>query len=245
MSDNVGESYNEKILQSIIDGTPYVNENPYPSRIEILLMELKEAIETGGVIVDQEYNKNSENPQSGTAVAQAIAGKQDVLTTEQQAAADSGITAAKVEQYDNGSAVLPEVVNNGAKNFLTQSNATSTTDPIEIDVQLLPGSYILSGNLTSTDSDAQTCLFRIVDSNDTTINTKFLGRGNVVQEFNLSAAGAKMRIWPSSSGSGSTGDTVTISDFMICTKAAWGISHIYEPYAPTNRELYEMILAMQ
>lgn len=48
MSDNVGQSYNEQILQSIIDGSQYVNENPYPSRIEQLLMELKEVIEQGG-----------------------------------------------------------------------------------------------------------------------------------------------------------------------------------------------------
>lgn len=48
MSVNVGESYNEQILQSIIDGSQYVNENPYPSRIEQLLMQLKEVIEQGG-----------------------------------------------------------------------------------------------------------------------------------------------------------------------------------------------------
>ena len=48
MGDTIGQSYNEQILQSIIDGEPYVNENPYPSRIEQLLMELKEVIEEGG-----------------------------------------------------------------------------------------------------------------------------------------------------------------------------------------------------
>lgn len=74
MSANVGESYNEQILQATIDGEPYVNENPYPSRIEILLMELKEVIEAGGgVVVDQTYDSTSENAQSGTAVAEAIA----------------------------------------------------------------------------------------------------------------------------------------------------------------------------
>lgn len=75
MSDNVGQSYNEQILQSIIDGSQYVNENPYPSRIEQLLMELKEVIEQGGgsgVVVDQTYSETSTNAQSGTAVAQAL-----------------------------------------------------------------------------------------------------------------------------------------------------------------------------
>ena len=32
---------------------------------------------------------------------------------------------------------------------------------------------------------------------------------------------------------------------MICTAADYAISPAYVPYAPTNRELYEMILAMQ
>lgn len=74
MSDNVGQSYNEQILQSIIDGSQYVNENPYPSRIEQLLMELKEVIEEGGssVVVDQTYSAESTNAQSGTAVAEAL-----------------------------------------------------------------------------------------------------------------------------------------------------------------------------
>lgn len=75
MSAAIGESYNERILKSIIDNTPYVNDNPYPSRIELLLMELKEAIEAGGgsgVVVDQTYSETSTNAQSGTAVAQAL-----------------------------------------------------------------------------------------------------------------------------------------------------------------------------
>lgn len=32
---------------------------------------------------------------------------------------------------------------------------------------------------------------------------------------------------------------------MICTKSEWDISQKIAPYAPTNRELYEMILALQ
>lgn len=82
MSDNVGQSYNEQILQSIIDGTPYENQNPYPSRIEVLLMELKEAIEAGGgtIVIDQTFNPDSENAQAGKAVAQAISNKVDKVS---------------------------------------------------------------------------------------------------------------------------------------------------------------------
>ena len=67
------EGRNAEILQSIIDGEPYDNTNPYPSRIEQLLMELKEVIEQGsGTTVDQTYTPTSENAQSGTAVAEAL-----------------------------------------------------------------------------------------------------------------------------------------------------------------------------
>lgn len=48
---------------------------------------------------------NNAAPQSTTytktEVDTAVAGKQDTLTAAQQAAADSGITTAKVEQYDS------------------------------------------------------------------------------------------------------------------------------------------------
>ena len=68
------EGRNAEILQSIIDGDPYDNPNPYPSRIEQLLMELKEVIEQGGggTTVDQTYTPTSENAQSGKAVAEAL-----------------------------------------------------------------------------------------------------------------------------------------------------------------------------
>lgn len=32
---------------------------------------------------------------------------------------------------------------------------------------------------------------------------------------------------------------------MICTKAAWDISHAYQPYRPSYQELYEMVKALQ
>lgn len=100
MSDNVGQSYNEQILQSIIDGSQYVNENPYPSRIEQLLMELKEVIEQGGgATVDQTYSPTSENAQSGVAVAEALETIPSVPVDQtynaQSANAQSGVAVAE------------------------------------------------------------------------------------------------------------------------------------------------------
>lgn len=68
------ESRSEKILAATIDGTEYT-EKP-KSRIEELLLELKEAIEEGG------------------------GGGGFTPTAAQRAAMDSGITADKVVQID-------------------------------------------------------------------------------------------------------------------------------------------------
>lgn len=46
-------------------------------------------------------------------------------------------------------------------------------------------------------------------------------------------------------GCSTSGDTLTINNLMICTAADYDASSAYVPYAPTNRELYEMILALQ
>lgn len=43
---------------------------------------------------------------------------------------------------------------------------------------------------------------------------------------------------------GRTANNVLVKP-MICTKDMWDISQEYVPYIPTNRELYEMILALQ
>ena len=51
-------------------------------------------------VVDQVYGASSANAQSGVAVASAVSGKQDALSTAQLNAANSGITSAKVTGYD-------------------------------------------------------------------------------------------------------------------------------------------------
>lgn len=61
------QSRNEAILTAIIDGTEYTA--PPQSRIEALLIELKEAIEQGGgVEVDTQVNGTSENAVQNKAI---------------------------------------------------------------------------------------------------------------------------------------------------------------------------------
>ena len=77
---------------------------------------------TAATLNDAIAKANNAAPQSTTytktQVDTALAGKQDTLTTAQQAAADSGITSAKVTQYDKNSTALVETVDSGAKNLL-------------------------------------------------------------------------------------------------------------------------------
>ena len=44
--------------------------------------------------------------------------------------------------------------------------------------------------------------------------------------------------------SGTTVDNLTFNP-MVCSKAAWDISQVYQPYRPSYQELYERILALE
>lgn len=61
--------------------------------------------------------------------------------------------------------------------------------------------------------------------------------GRAVTTATLSADAVKFHFYTLRAGS--------FTNPMICTKKDYEASPIYQPYAPTNRELYEMILALQ
>lgn len=111
--------------------------------------------------------------------------------------------------------------------FMTAENLT-----------LQPGTYVISGgqkadgtvNVRVVFSTSETAADIIADSN-----------GESTEFAITSATTANIYVRMST---GRTANNVTVCP-MICTKAEWDISHAYVPYAPTNRELYEMILALQ
>jgi len=55
---------------------------------------------SGGITVDSELSTTSENPVQNKVINSALNGKQSSLSTAQLAAANSGITSAKVSTYD-------------------------------------------------------------------------------------------------------------------------------------------------
>lgn len=79
------------------------------------------------VIVDQTYNSDSTHAQSGTAVAQAISGKQDVLTSGSNITIENGVISAKDTTYTAGVGISIEngVISN-TQTFAEWGNITGT-----------------------------------------------------------------------------------------------------------------------
>ena len=194
-----------------------------------------------------------------------LAGKQATLTTTQQNAVNSGVTASKVTQYDKDSAATAELVDSGAKNLLKINASSTNIQGVSFTVNT-DGTVSASG--TNTGSSSATLIIvpnadvvKIPDGDYVLSGCPAGGSSDTFDlrwfrySTNKSAydTGASAEV----SKSGNTNDSniaivvkagVTINATfapMLCAKAAWDVSQTFEQYAPTNRELYEMIQALQ
>lgn len=196
--------------------------------------------------MDTTPTSGSEKAVTSGAVYTALASKQDALTTAQLAAANSGITAAKLTADE---AALAEVVDAGAKNS-AQTDSGSATQYAQIKCTVPAGTYKVSiSSLSSDDTDATNCqIYFLNESRQNIVSSKGLinrGTGVVSNDITVSSDAGWVWIYASDSLSHSSGDTVSFSGAMCCTKAAWDISHAYVPYCPSMAEMYEMIQALQ
>lgn len=198
----------------------------------------------------------------------ALAGKQDSLSTAQMNAANSGITSAKVTQYDKDSAAMPEVVNGGAKNKLnfdtcgrsSTYGATYTISGVTYTVNSdgsvslsgtagESGSYVMLGVKSTPVNGLSFCDGNHVISGSTAkVNVR--ARANSTNDYLVSdpGTGAVLVSTTYSSiiyislrveeGVDVTGEVVRP---MICTKAAWDVSHAYVPYCPSMAEMADDI----
>ena len=194
-----------------------------------------------------------------------LAGKQDTLSASQMNAVNSGITSTIVNTI---TAVLPELVDNGAKNKLYFTETKTGQDAgcvytvnadgtITVDVSGKTGnSYrVLSiGNVDQTIDEF---------CDGTFVLSGCPSGGGASNSYRLYAAKSTYSAYDYGSGvtlpsRGSvTGINVVIyidSDYtggnltfkpMVCKKAEWDISHEFVPYCPSLYELYQMILALQ
>ncbi len=154
---------------------------------------------------------------------------------------ESARSAADTKQ----TSALTGIINGGSKNRATVSD-TSGTRNVVIPVNLPAGEYIISfGEIASTDTDASVCRLALADATDTAVWTGGTTRGEDKSiSVTLEAAAASLYVYASDNYSHSGGDTVTVTNLMICTKAEWDISQAFVPYCPTMPELYAMIQAL-
>ena len=153
------------------------------------------------------------------------------------------ITPALIEQVDNGAKniVHTQDITRQGKGYIATPNGDGTytitgsrTDAgsawFEVaDVSADAGSYILSGGVTGIPvaiSVSGSVVY--AESSAQEINAEISNKLyiHIPAEFNQSNINYVIKP-------------------MICTKAVWYISQKYVPYAPTNRELYAMIQALQ
>lgn len=162
-------------------------------------------------------------------------------------------TAAELEQIETNknniltiNAELIGLVDSGAKNLCPVNSGTGT-QRYQIDVNLPAGEYILYvGGLTSTDTDSATCQIIAMTSPTGTVVSPYVmatRESGKYYNFTLTDTCALVYIYASDSFAHSSGDTVTFSNLMICTKAAWDVSQKYVPYAMTNAEITAWIQA--
>lgn len=159
------------------------------------------------------------------------------------------IAARKAADEAEKSAIA-EIVDNGAKNRLQQSDFTTTTSSIDIPCVLPPGKYVLyRGNLQSTDTDANTCLFRLYDdsggSNVQRLNQTILRGEGLTYRFTITDKATFARFYPSDTAAHSSGDTLTAENMMICPAELYDISTEFVEYCPTLAELYKRVLVLE
>lgn len=136
-------------------------------------------------------------------------------------------------------AAVVEIVNGGGKNRATM-NDTSGTRNVVIPVSLPAGDWVIYfGEIASDDTDATVCRVALADATDNAVWAGGTTRGTDKSiSVTLEAEAVNVYVYASDNYNHSSGDTVTISDFMICSKTDWDVSHAYVPYCPTMPELY-------
>lgn len=220
--------------------------------------------------VDSAPTTSSTNLVESGGVASALAGKQATLTAAQQEAADSGITSAKVaglaEAINAGAKNVLLIKNytagqtftNGGRTFTFQADGGvkitgSATGTGNVDCYLI-GSWsetstklALGGEdhtvvLRSSHSSGNLQLCAVNRSTGSTVNSIRVGTNDADGEV-ISFDATAVFLSIASGVQVPEGGIVVYP--MICPKALFDASPDFAQYAPTNRELYEMILAMQ
>ena len=166
----------------------------------------------------------------------------DAIDALPSKAAASDLTA-EVTARQQLQAAVSVLINGGSKNRATV-NDTSGTRNVVIPVNLPAGDYVIYfGEIASDDTDATVCRVALADGTDTAVWSGGTTRGTDKSiSVVIDSDAASLYVYASDNYNHSSGDTVTVSNLMVCTKAEWDISQTYVSYCPTMPELYQMIL---
>lgn len=202
----------------------------------------------------------------------ALAAKQDTIAdlADIRSGAAAGATAVQQTTFETDQqrqdaleaedrAALVELVDSGAKNLLIYSGTTGEIDGVTFTVNA-DGSVTANGQATAnvvfqissadyvntswivsgcpSSGSLNSYCIQVRNENNNVLVSEY-GEGRVLTDA-LSNVKYKIVI---RIANGYTADNLVFRP-MICTKAAWNISQAFVPYAPTNRELYEMIAAL-
>lgn len=133
-------------------------------------------------------------------------------------------------------AALIEIVDSGAKN-LSQWNAGTGINTIgsRVPISTNGGNFMIS--FRSSASTGYITL-GLKDANDGTVAAVQINNsGTKIQEVEIPSNVVYFNVVSSVNAE--------YSNFMICTKAAWGISHAYQPYRPSYQELCARVAALE
>ncbi len=185
------------------------------------------------------------------------------LSTEDYTTAEKTKLAGLSNYDDTGiKAAIAKVIDDGSKNTFTTSTpssnratytenngvisveGTGTWARVMFKVKCIVGQNVLALTVDSVSSSA--CRVAVAKNADATGQLSYetvTAAGNVVIPFTTDTADVYVVLYVNNSST-QVNTSLTVSNVMLCTKAEWDISQSYKPYAPSNRELYEMILAI-
>ncbi len=205
----------EALLDKIAEDTGYTK-----SEIDEMLAEKVDAEEGKGLISDAEKAQIEKNTE-GVTVLEQMNGKKNWINVN--------VTSQTVSTLDFTVNADNTILVNGSK----PSSSVSLT--IDDAVQLPQGEYVLLDGSGASSSTINITLFRNTSTwtGTTATNGKFEFTANGTDTYYC-------RIYVNTAV-----DNVVFKP-MIIPKAAYDAGFTdYQPYAPTNRELYEMILGLQ
>lgn len=191
--------------------------------------------ETQGTIY--EGNKGKQN-------ADAIAAIKDGMNIDSFAGVEAALALkANTTDQQRQDAEIGSLVDRGAKNLSSVDSIVYTGESAgwkvaDLSPYITSGTYKISCNIERPSGSVASVQVWCKYTDDTTemvvSNTQ---AASVVSTITFSKKVKQLSIYCTS--------TATVKNIMICTAEDWAVSHKFVTYAPTNRELYEMILALQ